>query len=162
MTQPYHLRRADRELTEPEALEKILRDGKYATIAMVHDGEPYLVTLSYGWDPSANALFFHMAQSGRKIDALAEDPRVCATVIADGGYVVGQCKHEYESVVMTGTMRVLTDPAAARAGMRALIGALEGDSDPLWARYNLDGEKQWGRMSIARLDIETITGKAGS
>ena len=162
MTQPYHLRRADRELTEPEALEKILRDGKYATIAMVHDGEPYLVTLSYGWDPSANALFFHMAQSGRKIDALAADPRVCATVIADGGYVVGQCKHEYESVVMTGTMRVLTDPAEARAGMRALIGALEDDIAPLWARYNLDGEKQWGRMSIARLDIETITGKAGS
>ena len=63
---------------------------------------------------------------------------------------------------MTGTMRVLTDPAEARAGMRALIGALEGDSDPLWARYNLDGEKKWGRMSIARLDIETITGKAGS
>ena len=162
MTQPYHLRRADRELTGPEALEKILRDGKYATIAMVHDGEPYLVTLSYGWDPSVNALFFHMAQSGRKIDALAADPRVCATVIADGGYVVGQCKHEYESVVMTGTMRVLTDPAETRAGMRALIGALEGVSDPLWERYNLDGEKQWGRMSIARLDIETITGKAGS
>jgi nitroimidazol reductase NimA-like FMN-containing flavoprotein (pyridoxamine 5'-phosphate oxidase superfamily) len=162
MTQPYHLKRADRELTEPEDIARILRDGKYATIAMVHDGEPYLVTLSYGWDPTANALFFHMAQSGRKIDALAADPRVCATVIADGGYVVGQCKHEYRSVVMTGTIRVLTDPAEARAGMRVLIGALEDEIDPLWARYNLDGEKQWGRLSIARLDIEAITGKAGS
>jgi nitroimidazol reductase NimA-like FMN-containing flavoprotein (pyridoxamine 5'-phosphate oxidase superfamily) len=162
MTQPYHLRRADRELTEPESLSEILRGGKYVTIAMVHGGEPYLVTLSYGWDPSANALYFHMAKAGRKIDAISADPRVCATVIADGGYVPGKCEHPYASVVMTGTMRVLTDPAEARAGMRALIGALEGDSDPLWARYNLDGEKQWGRMSIARLDIETITGKAGS
>jgi nitroimidazol reductase NimA-like FMN-containing flavoprotein (pyridoxamine 5'-phosphate oxidase superfamily) len=62
-------------------------------------------------------------------------------VIIDGGYVAGQCKHEYESIVMTGTMRVLTDPAEAHAGMRALIGALEGDPAPLWEHYNLDGEK---------------------
>jgi len=158
----YHVLRADRELTDPAAIAGILRRGKYATIAMVHDGEPYLVTLSYGWDESANALFFHMAQAGRKVDALAADPRVCATVVIDGGYVDGECKHRYESVVMTGTMRVLTDAEEARAGMRALIGALEGDSDPLWSRFKLDGQKHWERMFIARLDIESITGKAGS
>ncbi len=158
----YHVLRADRELTDPAALAGILRRGKYATVAMVHDGEPYLVTLSYGWDEAADALFFHMARAGRKLDALAADARVCATVVVDGGYVEGKCKHRYESVVMTGTMRVLTDPEEARAGMRALIGALEGDSDPLWSRYKLDGQKHWERMFIARLDIESITGKAGS
>jgi nitroimidazol reductase NimA-like FMN-containing flavoprotein (pyridoxamine 5'-phosphate oxidase superfamily) len=158
----YHVRRADRELTEPAALAGVLRRGKYATIAMVHDGEPYLVTLSYGWDEASNALFFHMANAGRKLDAIAADPRVCATVIIDGGYASGKCEHRYESVVVTGTMRVLTDPDEARAGMRALIGALEGDAGPLWSHYNLDGQKHWERMSIARLDIDTITGKAGS
>ncbi len=158
----YHVLRADRELTDPTAIAGILRRGRYATIAMVHDGEPYLVTLSYGWDEAASALFFHMARAGRKLDALAADPRVCATVVVDGGYVEGECKHRYESVVMTGTMRVLTDPEEARAGMRLLIAALEGDSDPLWSHYKLDGQKHWERMFIARLDIRSITGKAGS
>ena len=158
----YHVLRADRELTDPAAIAGILRRGKYATIAMVHDGEPYLVTLSYGWDEAANALFFHTAQAGRKLDALASDPRVCATVVIDGGYVDGECKHRYESVVMTGTMRVIADPEEARAGMRTLITTLEGESDPLWSRYKLDGQKHWERMFIARLDIESLTGKAGS
>ena len=158
----YHVLRTDRELTDPSAIAGVLRRGKYATIAMVHDGEPYLVTLSYGWDEAAGALFFHMARAGRKVDALAADARVCATVVVDGGYVEGECKHRYESVVMTGTMRVLTDAEEARAGMRTLITALEGDSDPLWSRFKLDGQKHWERMFIARLDIESITGKAGS
>ena len=158
----YHVLRTDRELTDAGAISDILRRGKFATVAMVHDGGPYLVTLSYGWDEAANALFFHMARAGRKVDALASDPRVCATVVLDGGYVDGACEHRYESVVMTGTMRVLTDAEEARAGMRTLIGALEGDSGPMWSHNKLDGQEQWERMSIARLDIESITGKAGS
>jgi nitroimidazol reductase NimA-like FMN-containing flavoprotein (pyridoxamine 5'-phosphate oxidase superfamily) len=162
MPRQYHVRRANRELTEPEALADVLRRGKYATIAMVHDGEPYLVTLSYGWHEAANALFFHMATAGRKIDALAADPRVCATVVIDGGYVPGKCEHRYESVVMTGTMRVLTDPEERRAGMRVLIGALEKDPAALWSKHELDGDEVYERMNVARLDIETITGKAGS
>jgi nitroimidazol reductase NimA-like FMN-containing flavoprotein (pyridoxamine 5'-phosphate oxidase superfamily) len=158
----YHVQRVSRELTDPAALASILRRGKYATIAMVQDGEPYLVTLSYGWDEETNALFFHMASEGRKVDALATDPRVCATVVVDGGYVPGKCEHRYESVVMTGTMRVLADPDERRAGMRVLLRALEQDPDALWSHHELDGDEVWERMSVARLDIETIAGKAGN
>jgi uncharacterized protein len=159
---PYHLRRADRELTEPEAIASVLRRGRFATIAMCQDGAPYLVTLSYGFDAERRALYFHVAHEGRKLDALATDPRVCATVVIDGGYEQDACKHHYESAVFTGTMSVVTDADEARHGMRVLLDHLEDEPQPVWERNRLDGEEAMRRVTVARLDIEEITGKAGS
>ncbi|MDO8964974.1 MAG: pyridoxamine 5'-phosphate oxidase family protein [Coriobacteriia bacterium] len=159
---PFHLRRADRALTEASVVDSVLRRGRYAAIAMVHEGEPYVVTLSYGHDADRGALYFHVAPEGRKIAAMREHPGVCATVVIDGGYEEGACKHHYESVVITGTMALVEDPDEARHGMRILLGHLEADPGPVWERNRLDGDAVYERMRVARLDIDQITGKAGS
>lgn len=158
----YHVRRADREITDPDSLGSILSQGKYATIALCHDGEPYVVTLSYGYDAERAALYFHVATAGRKLDAIAADPRACATVIADGGYEQGACKHHYRSVVLGGTMSVVDDLDEKRHGMRVLIDHLEDAPAAVWERNGLDGDKALERVIVVRFDIETITGKAGS
>jgi nitroimidazol reductase NimA-like FMN-containing flavoprotein (pyridoxamine 5'-phosphate oxidase superfamily) len=158
----YHIRRSDRELTDATDIESVLRRGRFAAVAMCHEGEPYVVTLSYGYDPPARALYFHVAPEGRKLDAIAEDPRVCATVVIDGGYERGACKHHYESVVITGTMRLVDDAEERRHGMRVLLGHLEDDPERMWKRHQLEGDEIFGRMSVARLDIGELTGKAGS
>jgi len=157
----YHVRRTDRAITDPEAIVSILKRGQFTTISMVHDGEPYLVTLSYGYDEAANALFFHTGVEGRKLDAIKADPRVCATVIIDGGYAQTKCEHAYESVVFTGRMSLVTDLDEARAGMRVLLGHLEDEPQGVWDRNRLDSDTRYDRMRVARLDIEHITGKAG-
>jgi nitroimidazol reductase NimA-like FMN-containing flavoprotein (pyridoxamine 5'-phosphate oxidase superfamily) len=159
---PFHVRRTDREITDEAGLASILQRGKYAVVAMCHDGEPYLVTLSYGYDADRRALYFHVAAEGRKLDAIAADPRVCATVVIDNGYEAGACKHHYESVVLTGRMALVTDPDEQRAGMRVLLAHLEADPDPVWERNKLDLDAPWKRMGVVRLDIEHVTGKAGS
>lgn len=158
----YHVRRTDLELTEPAELDSVLERGRFATIAMCHDGAPYVVTLSYGYDQQSSALYFHLARAGRKLDALASDPRVCATVVIDGGYVHGECKHLYESVVLRGRMSVVTDPEEVRSGMRVLVEHLEEEPGPVWDRLGLDAEETYEKLHVARLDIESITGKAGS
>ncbi len=157
----YHMRRIDRALVEPEELASILKRGKYAAVAMCQDGEPYVVTLSYGYDEAANSLVFHLSPSGRKTDAWAADPRVCATVVIDGGYVKGECRHLYESVVVSGRMTVITDPDEARDAMRTLLAHLEEEPDDVWERQALDRPETWRRLAVARLVIEDITGKAG-
>jgi uncharacterized protein len=159
---PYHVRRTDREITEPDGLASILRRGRYATIAVCQDGAPYLFTLSYGYDTVRHALYFHVATEGRKLEALAADPRVCATVIIDGGYEPGACKHHYESVVLTGTMALVDRDDEVRHGMQVLIGQLEDDAHAVWERNKLDRDEPWKRLRVARLDIEDLTGKAGS
>ena len=78
------------EITDKSQLLEILGRGKYAIIAMCTDNEPYIATLSYGYDPAGTALYFHSAVKGRKMDFLTANPAVCATVIEDGGYVANQ------------------------------------------------------------------------
>lgn len=156
----YHLRRMDREITDPLEIGSVLARGRVATISMCQDGEPYLVTLSYGYDAERNALYSHVATSGRKLDAIAADPRVCGTVVVDLGYQHGECKHLYESVVFTGRMSLVEDPEEARHGMSVLIGHLEDDPKDVWERQALDREETWRRLRVVRLDIEELTAKA--
>jgi nitroimidazol reductase NimA-like FMN-containing flavoprotein (pyridoxamine 5'-phosphate oxidase superfamily) len=150
----------DREITDPLEVGSVLTRGRVATISMCQDGEPYLVTLSYGYDAERHALYSHVATVGRKLDAIAADPRVCGTVVIDLGYQHGECKHLYESVVFTGRMTVVADPEEARHGMTVLIGHLEDEPEDVWERQALDREETWRRLRIVRLDIDEITGKA--
>ncbi|GEM_PF-6717781 len=46
----YHVGRKDKEITDLTILKKILKSAKFVTIAMCRHNEPYLVSLSYGYD----------------------------------------------------------------------------------------------------------------
>ncbi|MGC9521659.1 MAG: pyridoxamine 5'-phosphate oxidase family protein [Anaerolineae bacterium] len=98
----YHMHKSEREITDPEIIEAVLRQGKYATLALARDGEPYAVTLNYGYDPASRALYFHTATEGLKLRFIEENPAVCGTVVEDRGYVQGKCAHAYRSVVFWG------------------------------------------------------------
>ena len=157
-----HVRRADREITDTATIGTLLASGRWVTIAMARDGEPYLVTMSYGYDASGRALYFHSAHEGQKADWLAANPRVCATVVDDRGYRDGRCEHEYASVVLRGTMGFVGDPEERRHGMRVLTGQLESDPEAVFAKHRLDGDKVYERMAVLRLTIEEITAKQGT
>jgi nitroimidazol reductase NimA-like FMN-containing flavoprotein (pyridoxamine 5'-phosphate oxidase superfamily) len=40
----YHMRRNDKEITDPSEMKKLLEKVKFVTIAMAKDNMPYLVT----------------------------------------------------------------------------------------------------------------------
>jgi nitroimidazol reductase NimA-like FMN-containing flavoprotein (pyridoxamine 5'-phosphate oxidase superfamily) len=63
----YHFRRSEREIKDQSELRSILKNGRYATIGLSKADEPYVVTLSYGYDPDENVLFFHCAKERRKL-----------------------------------------------------------------------------------------------
>lgn len=56
------MRRVEKEISEKRDLTMILKGGKYTVISMCKENEVYLVTLSYGYDESKNALYFHCAK----------------------------------------------------------------------------------------------------
>lgn len=157
----YHLQnRPNRELTHASEVVELLKRGKYAVIALCRDNEPYVVTLSYGYDVERHALFFHCAQKGLKVDFLRSNPRVCATVIEDGGYQTGECAHEYRSVVFWGTMRVVESLEEKQQGMSVLLHQLEHDAAVI-QQMQEKADLMHVNMLILRLDIEQIHGKAG-
>jgi nitroimidazol reductase NimA-like FMN-containing flavoprotein (pyridoxamine 5'-phosphate oxidase superfamily) len=157
------MRRRDRRITDASEIDRLLSEARWAAIALADGDEPYVVTLSCGFDAVNRRLCFHAANSGRKLDIIARNPKACATVVADLGYKQGECAHPFESVVMTGTMRLLEDPEEVRAGMRVLIGQLESASDAqaVFDRNELDSDTALKRFSLLVFEIGHLDAKRG-
>jgi len=160
MTQYHLLNRPNREITSPEEITAILRNGKYAVISMCRDNEPYVVTLSYGYDKEANALYFHTSKVGLKLEFLSNNPSVCAPVIEDGGYVQDVCEHVFKTAVFWGTMEVVSDLEEKKHGMSVLLNHLE-EKESVVKGYILKSEASYSKMEVLRLRILQIHAKAG-
>ena len=81
------IRRKDREVTNINEIEKILFQCKTCHVAMVKDGTPYVVPLSYGYrilDGNSLELYFHSALEGKKIDILKKNNKVCFEMSYEG------------------------------------------------------------------------------
>lgn len=80
------MRRKDREVTDITEIKAILDLCKTCHVAMIDDGKPYLVPLSYGYemDDGILTLYFHSAKEGRKIDIWKKNNRVCFEMSDEG------------------------------------------------------------------------------
>lgn len=156
----YHVTRTDRAITDRSEISGIIRNGKYITIGMSRNDEPYVVTMNYGYDESANALYFHCSPRGHKMEFILANPFVCGSVIADKGYVMNECAHEYASVIIRGTMSVVEDLEQKKHAMNVLLNHLEENPDIVRER-SLKDESKYVSLGILRLSIEETTGKKG-
>lgn len=160
--QKYHLtNKPDREITNESEIRAVLKNGKYTVISLCRDNEPYIVTLSYGFDTANNSLYFHCSPRGLKLDFIKHNPKVCATVIEDGGYIINECGHNYKTVVFWGKMRIVTDPDEKKHGMEILLNHLENNTDVIKKKL-AKSDEFYSKMGVLRLDIIQIHGKAGS
>lgn len=158
----YHLKNhPTRELKEQDDIYKILKKGKYTTISMCRDNEPYIVTLSYGFDVNKKSLYFHCAPKGLKLDFINDNSLVCATVIEDGGYIMDECAHEYKSVVFWGKMSIVTEISEKKHAMTILLNHLENKQDVIKKNMLQSDSFYSKKMVMLRLDINQIHGKAG-
>ena len=124
---PYHLRRQEKALTTREALLEIIHSQRYLTLALCKEGQPYLVTVNYGFDPATECFYFHCAGEGKKMDYLRANPRVWGQILADDDYLPGECDHAFRSVHFEGRAALLTDREAKRQALRLMIDQLEPD-----------------------------------
>jgi len=154
----YHMHKKEREVKNTNTLNEILKNGKYTIISMCRNSEPYIVTLNYGFDESKQTLYFHCAKKGLKIDFIKSNPRVCATVIEDRGYKMGECEHAYRTIVFWGNMSVIEDLNDKKHGMNVLLHHLEENPDPLKKRL-LKDDDAYRKVGMLKLEIQEITGK---
>jgi len=159
--QEYHLRnRPNREITTDQEINDILQKGKFIVISMCRDNEPYLVSLSYGFDADKKSLYVHCAPQGLKIDFLKANPRICATIIEDGGYIADECGHNYRTVVFWGDTCFVTDLEEKKHGMNILLNQLEHNKDMIQKKL-LKSNDYYSNMEVLRIDIRQIHAKAG-
>jgi uncharacterized protein len=155
----YHLRRQEKQIVNDGELTEILEQGTYATIALCRDNEPYIVTLSYGFDASRHALYFHTGLVGLKIEFIKANPNVCATIIDDGGYMSGECNHRFRSLVIFGKMALVDDIDEKKHGLNVMLEQLE-DDPALLLESLTQKENPYDHVAILRLDIDSLIGKS--
>jgi uncharacterized protein len=154
----YHpLRRKEQEIKDPAELKAILAKTSYVTVAMCRNDEPYLVTLSHGYDEEKNAVYFHCAFAGKKIDFLKANNRVWGQAFIDRGYVQGKCDHLFSSVQFGGRVSFVEEATEKRHALAVMIGQLEGDPEKVMAAKVSDGTL--ANTCIGRIDIGFLSGK---
>lgn len=109
------MRRKDREIHDVKEIINILDNCKTAHVAMVDEGMPYVVPLSYGyeWEDGRITLYFHSAKEGRKIDILKTNNRVCFEISSEGEpqYAETPCNsgYYYSSIIGNGYAELIED-----------------------------------------------------
>ncbi len=155
----YHMRKKEREITDKNKIAQIIKQGKYVTISMCRMNEPYITTLSYGFDEEQNSLYIHSANMGLKLDIIKENPNVCGTIIEDLGYIMSACSHKYRSIVFWGKIVFTKDLEEKKHGFDVLLNHLEENPSKV-KKSLLKNEESYVDTCIIRLDITKVTGKA--
>ena len=151
------IRRKEKEIENKDEMISILESVQFITIAMSLNNEPYLVTLSHGYDRKKNCIYFHCAQEGKKVDILRENNVVWGQAFVDHGYVDGSCDHLYATTQFKGRVSFIEDSKEKRHALSIMIDQLE--SDPAKVIEPQMTEKSIKSVNIGRIDIDYMSGK---
>ncbi len=99
------LRRKDKKM-DKEKIEEILIKGEYGTLACLgDDGFPYAVPLNYHYED--NAIYFHSALNGHKIDAILNEPKVSFSIVNSYKLLPEELNTHFESVIIFGKASIV-------------------------------------------------------
>ena len=149
------MRRRDREIRDREEIDAIIRGCVVCHVAFAVKNEPYLVPLSFGYD--GGSLYFHTAGTGRKLDCIAANNRVCFQLERDVRLVehperACEWTFSFESVVGYGVIHELESDVERARGLNEIMKHYSGRDWP-FGPADMAGTRVW------QLEIESITGK---
>jgi nitroimidazol reductase NimA-like FMN-containing flavoprotein (pyridoxamine 5'-phosphate oxidase superfamily) len=151
------IRRKDKEITDFSEIKDILKTAKYVTLAMCLNDEPYLVTLSHGYDQERNCIYFHCAGEGKKISILKANNLVWGQAVIDRGYVQGACDHLYSTTQFRGRVTFVEDLMEKEHALQVLIESLDKDPKEIMKKQLTPQSIQ--KVRIGRIDIDYMSGK---
>jgi hypothetical protein len=149
------MRRKDKEITDIKEIEGIIKKAIYCRIGLVDGDEPYIVPVCFGYE--RNALYFHSASEGRKVELMRKNNKVCFEIDTDVEVVKPEepsCDWtmKYRSVIGVGRAHILEGDEEKSYGLRLILKHYTG-GDFSFPKAELDS------VLVARIDIESITGK---
>ena len=146
------MRRSDRETTAEKAWE-ILENAEYMTLSMMGaEGVPYGVTLSFA--RVENALYFHCANEGYKLDSLRKNPAVCVNAVRQQATKAEEFTVAFESAVAFGIACEATEQEEKVRGLLAICKKYAPEN-PGAAAYIA----QYPQVSVWRIDVTDLSGK---
>lgn len=154
---PYHMRKAEKEIKEWATIEEIIRKGKFLTLSLARNNEPYGVTLNYGYDKQTRALYFHCAPEGLKTEFVLQNNVACASIVEDNGYQLGLCEHNYRSVIIRGKIEIVATDKAKIRGLEIMLDHLE--ENPAIKKEKMPNDADLQKVAIWRMTIDEFSAK---
>ena len=151
------LRRKNRAMKTSREMEVLLERMRIGRLAVMTKDGPYVVAVNYLF--FEGSIYFHSALSGRKVEALQTDPRVCFLVDEAGPQVLWEqgcgISQIYRSVVCFGKAEFVEGPIEKRRILGKMIKKFVPSSYPLPPVRDQNVEK----TAVVRIVIESMTGK---
>ncbi len=143
-------------------IDAVIRAGQICRLAMAVGDEPYLLPFSFGYD--GTALYIHTATTGRKIDCMRVNSRVCFEFEEDVQLKrkgVDPCgwSFSFQTVVGHGTIAELSDDDEKRRGLEHIVRQYsDPDSASPYGNPDTDfPQKMLDRICVWRIEIESAT-----
>jgi nitroimidazol reductase NimA-like FMN-containing flavoprotein (pyridoxamine 5'-phosphate oxidase superfamily) len=148
------MRRKDKEITDESGIKAVIKKSAVCRLGMINGDRPYIVPLSFGFHE--NALYFHGALKGLKIDLIKENPNVCfefdtliETISSENACDFSQ---KYQSVIGTGQATLLENLDEKRQALD-IIKTQYSDKQFEFPENRLKA------TAVIKVDIESMTGK---
>jgi nitroimidazol reductase NimA-like FMN-containing flavoprotein (pyridoxamine 5'-phosphate oxidase superfamily) len=149
------MKRRDREITKRDEIDAIIRAAEVCRVAFADNNEPYIVPVSFGYD--GEALYIHTAKTGRKLDFIAANNRLCFELeanVAIQAHDTEACDWTFyfESVIGYGTISELTENRDKTHGLNQIMLHYSK------REWKIE-EAQIATTRVWRIEIESLTGK---
>ena len=153
------MRRADREVTNPEQIAAIVAACDIVEVAYADAEGLTIVPLNFGYaeENGKRVFYFHSAKSGRKLDLIAGTPSVGFELDVNYALVEGEeaCRHtaRFQSVIGTGRVSFVEETAQKEAALQALMLHNTGKDGWTFSGAMLDS------VRVFKLEVETLSCK---
>jgi hypothetical protein len=138
-------------------MELLLERMSVGRLALTTEDGPYIIAVNYLF--FEGSIYFHSGLSGRKMEALQADSRVCflvdevgPQVLLDRGCGISQV---YKSIICFGKAEFVEDPLEKRRMLERMVQKYVPCSYPLSPMTDQNVKK----TAVVRIVIESMTGK---
>jgi nitroimidazol reductase NimA-like FMN-containing flavoprotein (pyridoxamine 5'-phosphate oxidase superfamily) len=148
------MRRKEREITDHQEIEEILRKGKSMYLALSDNNLPFMVPVFYAYD--GTHLYFHSAKAGTKIEIMKRNNQVCFAVSIDHGIVENDRACDFEAkhrTVIGFGKAVFVEDEEEKIGALTRIVAQFTDKKFEFPKANLNA------TMVVRIEIISMKGK---
>lgn len=134
---------------------RALDECEYMVLAMTDlAGEPYCIPLN--GVRVGEAIYFHCAKRGEKLDCLRTHPAVCLTAVGSQHVVQEAYTTLFTSAVVRGRAVEVTDQSEIRLGLRAICEKYTPDCPE---RVEEVIEQYLPAVSVWRVDLTSVSGR---
>jgi len=148
------MRRKDKEIRNETTIMEIVSNSLICRLGIFDDEYPYIVPLNYGY--YNNALYFHCASEGKKIELLRKNNKVCFEIEQSSEIIKDpvSCNWtmKYCSVIGYGIIEIVSDHESKKQGLDIIMRHY-GKND------NAYKQKVIEEMLILKLNIISLQAK---